>query len=267
MPYAENELDGRHVYFEDDGGKGSPVVVHGGFLDPVELVRRAPLARALGALGDEFRLIFVDHRGHGRSDKPHDPAAYAMPIRVADAVAVLDELGIDRAHFVGLSWGGRLGFGIGEHAPERVLSLVLVGQQPYAIDPDGPLAVVVGEALARSRTEGIEALVRAFEAIVGPYPEDVRAMYLANDAAAMRAAWSAAMAEGAVSEDLGSWQVRCLIYVAAEDADFYDQARRAADEIPDAEFASLEGIDHLDMDTAAVEPILPSVLRTLRGTG
>jgi 3-oxoadipate enol-lactonase len=50
--------------------------------------------------------------------------AYATSLRVADAVAVLDELGIERAHFIGTSYGGRLGFGIGEHAPEPVLSLV-----------------------------------------------------------------------------------------------------------------------------------------------
>jgi hypothetical protein len=41
-------------------------------------------------------------------------------------------------HFAGASYGGRLCFGIGEHAADRVLSLVAGGQQPYAIDPDGP---------------------------------------------------------------------------------------------------------------------------------
>ena len=72
-----------------------------------------------------------------------------MPLRVA----VLDELGIERAHFIGNSWGGRLGFGIGEHAPERVLSLVIGGQQPYAIDLEGPLAHAATETLAESRRE------------------------------------------------------------------------------------------------------------------
>ena len=56
------------------------------------------------ALGDEFRLIFADHRGHGRSGAPHEPEAYALPTRVADHVAVLDELGLDRAHVLGFSW-------------------------------------------------------------------------------------------------------------------------------------------------------------------
>lgn len=267
VPNAKNAQDGRRVYFEDDGGAGSPVVVHGGFLDQVDLVRGSPIARALQRLPEEFRLIFVDHRGHGRSDKPHDPAAYAMPLRVADAVAVLDQLGIERAHFIGTSWGGRLGFGIGEHAPRRVLSLVIVGQHPYAIDPNGPLTRVVGEALEAARTQGIEALVLAFEAIAGRYPERERAAYLANDPEAMRAAWTAAMSEGAVSDDLSTWRIPCLIYVAAEDVDFHDQARRAAAEIPNGEFVTVAGTDHLSMDTASTDPVLPSVLRTLRGAG
>jgi pimeloyl-ACP methyl ester carboxylesterase len=152
MPFATNRRDGRRVYFEDDGGQGSPVVVLGGFLDPVELVRTAPLARALQKLADEFRLVFIDHRGHGRSDKPHDPKAYEMSLRVADVVAALDELDIPRANLVGISWGGRLCFGLGEHAPERVRSLVIIGQQPYTIDPDGPLARVVGKAWLRRRS-------------------------------------------------------------------------------------------------------------------
>lgn len=254
------------MYFEDDGGVGTPVVILGGFLDPIELVRRAPIARALATLPGEFRLIYVDHRGHGRSDKPHDAAAYAMSLRVADVVAVLDERGIERAHFIGISWGGRLCFGIGEHAPGRIRSLVTIGQQPYAIDPDGPLARVVGEALAASTKQGIGALVEAFEAIAGRYPDEVRDVYLACDAAAMRAAWHAAMEEGPVSEDLGAWKTRCLICVAEDDVDFIDQARRAAEEIPNAEFLSIGGTDHLGVDTSEIDPVMPAVLRTLRNT-
>ena len=254
------------MYFEDDGGDGTPVLILGGFLDPVELVRGSPIAQALEEMAAEFRLVYMDHRGHGRSDTPHHARAYAMPLRVADAVAVLDELGIDRAHFVGISWGGRLLFGIGQHAPERIRSLVIIGQQPYPIDPDGPLARVVGKAMDASREQGIEALVRAFEAIAGSYPEPIRATYLASDAAAMRAAWSAAMDEGAVAENLGAWEVRCLICVAGDDVDFLDQARRAATEIPNAEFISIANVDHLGMDAARVDPVLPAVLRTLRET-
>ena len=107
-----------------------------------------------------------------------------MPLVVADVAAVLDDLLIERAHFIGISWGGRLCFGIAEHAQARIRSMVILGQQPYAIDPEGPLARVVAAALDASRDQGIGALVEAFEEIAGRYPDAVRTAYLACDAAA-----------------------------------------------------------------------------------
>jgi pimeloyl-ACP methyl ester carboxylesterase len=265
VQHAVNARDARRVRFEDDGGDGAPVAILGGFLDPIELVRRAPIARALGTFREEFRLVFVDHRGHGLSDRPHDAASYAMILRVADVVAVLDALEIARAHVLGISWGGRLGFGMAQHAPERVRSLVAIGQHPYAIDPEGALAQVVREALALSKQRGIAPLVEAFEAIAGRYPEEVRSIYLGVDAEAMRAAWESALAEDAVARDLQTWTLRCLICVAEDDTDFFEPARRAASEIPNAEFVAIPGTDHLGVDTAGVDPLLPAVLRTLRG--
>jgi pimeloyl-ACP methyl ester carboxylesterase len=270
MPYARNALDGRRVYFEDDGDDGAPVVLHGGIIDPVDLVRESNIAQALRKLStNHYHLIYVDHRGVGRSDKPHEVEAYAMPLRVADAVGVLDELAIERAHFIGNSWGGRLCFGIGEHAPERVLSLVIGGQQPYAIDPDGPLAHAVTESLTESRRErSMEPFVAMLESFAGRrFADALRERWLENDPAAIEAAWSAAIAEGAISEDLGAWRVRCLIHVAAGDVDFHDQAQQAADEIPKAEFISVEEPDHVGAHLAQVDPLLPAVLRTLRGSG
>jgi pimeloyl-ACP methyl ester carboxylesterase len=270
MPYSRNALDGSQVYFEDDGGHGEAVALHGGILDSVDLVRASNIAQALKELPEEeFRLIYVDHRGHGRSDKPHEVESYAMALRVADAVAVLDELGIERAHFIGNSWGGRLGFGIGEHAPDRVLSLVIGGQQPYAIDSDGPLTHAVTQTLAESRREGsMEPFLQALESFAGArFPEALRARGLDNDPVALEAAWSAALAEGAICDDLRAWQIRCLIYVGARDVDFHDQARRAASEIPNAEFISLGELKHVGAHYAQVDPLLPAVLRTLRGNG
>jgi pimeloyl-ACP methyl ester carboxylesterase len=227
------------------------------------VVRASAIARGIPA--GEFRHIYVDHRGHGRSDKPHDPAAYAMPLRVADAVAVLDQLEIERAHFVGLSWGGRLGFGIGEHVAERVRSLVIGGQQPYRW-PDTPLTRVVTDALDAAQSEGMEAFAHALENFWGiRLPEPRRTHGLDSDPAALRAAWRAALSEGAISGDLGAWQLRCLIFVGAADADFLDGARRAASEIPDAEFIALEELDHYGAHTSLEGVVLGATLRTLRG--
>jgi pimeloyl-ACP methyl ester carboxylesterase len=140
-----------------------------------------------------------------------------------------------------------------------------MGQQPYAMNPDGPLARVVRTALADADEGAMEALVESFEAIAGRYPEAVRAIYLACDPAALRAASTAAISEGAVSEDLRTWDVPCLICVAARDVDFFEQARRAADEIPHAEFVSIPDEDHLGLDTASIDPVLRVALPMLRG--
>jgi pimeloyl-ACP methyl ester carboxylesterase len=57
------------------------------------------------ALRPDYQLILVDARGHGASDKPHEPAAYALSLRVSDIVAVLDALHLSTAHFWGYSMG------------------------------------------------------------------------------------------------------------------------------------------------------------------
>jgi pimeloyl-ACP methyl ester carboxylesterase len=263
VPGATNAVDGIKVYFEDDGGSGAPVVLYGGILDSVELVRRSHIAQALQTLS-EFRLIYGDHRGLGRSDKPRRLEQYAMSLQAGDAVAILDALGIERAHFVGRSYGGRLAFGIGEHAPERVLSLVAGGQQPYAIDEARPLARVILGALEPTRRDGVGAFVEALEGYWEiRFPEPERRGYLLQDGLAVAAAAEAMLTQGAISEDLRRWQVPCLIYLGEGDVDFVEQARRAADEIPNAEFVALEELDHYGAHFEA-ESVVPAVVRTLR---
>jgi pimeloyl-ACP methyl ester carboxylesterase len=263
MPYATSGQDRARVYFEDHGGGGDPVILHDGFADSVQDLRGWALADALASEG--FRVIFADHRGHGRSDKPHDPAAYAMRLRVADAIAILDRLAIERAHFLGRSWGGRLCFGIGEHAPERVRSLVIGGNQPYAW-PESPISRTVGQALAAARERvSSEPLVRAFEAVWNiEFSSPQRKRLLANDPLALHAAWSAAMAEGAISADLRRWRVPCLIFIGAADVDFLEGARRAAEEIPGAELLVLEEADHYAAHMSQDEILIDAALMTLR---
>ena len=263
MPYARNSIDGTRVYFEDNGGSGAVVMFYGGLVDSVEAVRLSPIAQALPA--DEFRLVYVDHRGVGRSDKPHERAAYAMRLRVADAVCVLDALSVQRAHFVGTSYGGRLCFGIGEHAPARVLSLVIGGQQPYRMDPNTALGRLITESLAASRASGtMDPFVNALEKWAGaPLPEDKRALWLDNDPAAIEAASATMLDEGDVAVGLPSWKIRCLLFVGAADVDFFEGAQRAARQIPNAEFVSLAGMDHIGAHLEQ-DPVLTAVLRTLR---
>jgi pimeloyl-ACP methyl ester carboxylesterase len=216
-------------------------------------------------LSGEFRLIFADHRGQGGSDKPREASAYMLATRVADAVTVLDALGVERAHFLGSSWGARLGFALGEHVPERVLSLVLCGNQPYAWDLESPTARAVAAAIAASRQEGMRGFVETFEAALGyRFPEPERTWTLEkNDPAALEAAWRSAQIEGPVSHDLSAWRVPCLICVGEAD-EMRHAAKQAAEEIPGAKFVSLTGHSHISAFYEADDLLLPHILELLR---
>jgi 3-oxoadipate enol-lactonase len=76
------------------------------------------------ALAERFRLVRYDTRGHGESPVP--PGPYDIADVGADLVALLDHLGIERAHVTGLSLGGMTGMWLGINAPERLDRLVLL---------------------------------------------------------------------------------------------------------------------------------------------
>lgn len=82
-----------------------------------------------------FRVLGVDQRGHGASDKPHDPADYRMDALVDDLLQVLDTYLVDDAAYLGYSLGARVGWDLTLRAPEHISRAVLGGI------PDGrPLA-------------------------------------------------------------------------------------------------------------------------------
>lgn len=83
------------------------------------------------ALKDDYRLILIDHRGHGGSDKPHDPGSYNPRSIASDKVAVLDDLNIHKAHYFGYSMGGLIGFVVAKYAPERFNSFIIGASHPY----------------------------------------------------------------------------------------------------------------------------------------
>ena len=75
------------------------------------------------ALAGDFDTVRYEHRGHGSSPAP--PGPYSLADLGGDVLALLDERGIERAHFCGLSLGAMVGMWLAEHAPERIDRLVL----------------------------------------------------------------------------------------------------------------------------------------------
>jgi 3-oxoadipate enol-lactonase len=74
-------------------------------------------------LRGSFRIIRFDTRGHGKSAAPREP--YTLSLLAFDIVTLLDELGVSRVHFCGVSMGGLIGQYLAVHHPERIASLVL----------------------------------------------------------------------------------------------------------------------------------------------
>ena len=88
------------------------------------------------ALKDRFMVATVDSLAHGESDKSDKPMRYSSRERAGDVVAVMDDLGHERAHVVGYSMGGWLAVGLAQHHPERLASLSIGGWN--CIDGMGP---------------------------------------------------------------------------------------------------------------------------------
>ena len=119
---ADNNGVGIHY---EVAGQGPPVILLHGFPDSGRVWRHQVLALADAG----FQVIVPDLRGYGRSDKPGDVAAYAMPYLEADVVAILDQLQVTRAHVVGHDWGAGIAWRLAILHPDRVdhLAVLSVG--------------------------------------------------------------------------------------------------------------------------------------------
>src|SRR5947208_978199 len=112
-------------------GRGEPVVlIHGWMGDSSTWGRdRSGNTKLNTTNADGFQLIALDCRGHGKSDKPHDPEKYG-PEMAADVVRLLDHLKLEKAHLIGYSSGAFIAGKVAATHPERVLSVVYGGQAP-----------------------------------------------------------------------------------------------------------------------------------------
>jgi pimeloyl-ACP methyl ester carboxylesterase len=115
------DVDGVRLNVELHGpDNGRPVLLLHGFPDTGRL-----WSKQIGPLtGAGFRLIVPDQRGFGRSDKPAEVDAYNMMLLASDPIAILDQLGVERAHVVGHDWGAAVAWVMGSLAPDRVDRLV-----------------------------------------------------------------------------------------------------------------------------------------------
>ena len=233
MPYASDK--GVRIHYQVEG-EGAPVVLLHGFGVSGDAWHTGG---HIAALSDKFRVITVDARGHGKSDKPHLPEAYRLPERVRDVIAVLDAVGVETAHFLGFSLGGVTGFGLSKYAPSRFQSVIALGAHPYSEEfPED-----FEEWGKRYIKYGVEAAIERETGESGPVSEKRKEEIKSRDWKALGAALLATKRINGLSEGLSHGRIPYLLICGTEDHD-HDLARRAASEFPNVSFVSLEGLDH-----------------------
>ena len=250
MPYVNNADVRIHYHIEGDGP---------------DLILQHGLTNSIGnwyaygfveELKKSYRLILIDARGHGKSDKPHEPMLYDLKLRVSDVISVMDALSIDKAHYMGYSMGGRIGFGLIMYELDRFDSLIIGG-----MSADTPNTDIPPEERIKVLKLGMESYVADAEEKEGPMESMRRQRLLDNDPEALIAATIAPRGTDGVETLLSDVQIPCLLYCGDQDG-YFEAARKSADLIPTAMFVDIPGLNHGQVARAG-EEVLPHVTRFL----
>jgi pimeloyl-ACP methyl ester carboxylesterase len=163
-------------YLEE--GRGEPVVLLHGFSVSSAMWAKIPGAEIplLPALAKEYRVIAPDFRGHGQSDKPHDPKQYGNEL-AEDVIRLLDHLQVHKAHVVGYSMGSTVAGKLLVSHPDRLRSVTFGGGGPWFRPPRGVAAAVEATADSLEQGKGLGPLLIALtpEGQPKPSPEQAAA--------------------------------------------------------------------------------------------
>jgi pimeloyl-ACP methyl ester carboxylesterase len=161
----------KRIHYEAEG-EGSPLVIQHGFTDSIQTWYELGY---VDALKRDNRLILVDARGHGASDKPHYPQSYKPEYNVADVVSVLTDLDIPRAHFFGYSMGAWIAFAMAQYASDHVNAFIIGGGNPNP-------SVARPDPVLQALHQGAEAIPAVWGVPVSP---SLKARLLTNDVQAL----------------------------------------------------------------------------------
>ena len=231
MPFFDS--DGVRIYYEDRG-QGAPVVLVHGFASNAR--NNWGVTGWVELLARDHRVLALDCRGHGQSDKPHETAAYSGSIMEDDVIRMMDHAGIGRALLMGYSMGGRISMGLLVRHAKRFRAVVLggIGQGIAVNDSSRRNAIVEGLLAANAG------------AVQAETPKQFRKFAEANrnDLTALAACMGAERAQIAASS-FAQNRVPVLIAVGTKDA-IVGSAHGLAGSISNARLVEIEGRDHLN---------------------
>ena len=168
--------DGTRIRYNVDGEGPALLLVHGFAMSRARWRDVGYVDR----LAQDFRVVSMDLRGHGDSEKPADAGTYAPHKVVADVLAVLDAVGTSAAAYWGYSLGGKVARMMMVQAPERLTAVVMGGSAP------GSVNIVGVQTTLDALRQGIGRYVEMTDAR-GILTPEARAFFLQNDAAALAA--------------------------------------------------------------------------------
>ncbi len=212
------------------------------------------------ALKDDYRIILVDHRGRGKSDRPKELEAHKIEAYASDIVSLMDDLGIEKAAFWGYSSGGLVGFILAARHPDRIVALIVTGNQGqwYPIEDIPSLRETL-------RKKGIEAIIVQLEESEGiRTPEPLRSNLLETDTeifALNEEAWQKWCNYELVPAGFG---VPTLI-INGELEDPTREGEKLAARLPNSRAITLPGLGHLGA-YARSDLVLPTAKEFLRAT-
>lgn len=216
-----------------DEGTGDPVVLVHGFASNKEVNWVGPgWVSTLTRAG--HRVIALDDRGHGQSEKLYDPAAYHTDLMADDVRALLDHLGIARADVIGYSMGARITAFLAVKHPQRVRSATLGGLGYRLIDGVG-LPDSIAEALEAPSLDDVTGTQpRLFRRFAEQTKSDLRAL-----AACIRGS-----RQMLPKEQAETIRAPVLVAVGTTD-DVAGSAQELANVIPGARALDIPGRDHM----------------------
>jgi pimeloyl-ACP methyl ester carboxylesterase len=207
-------------------------------------------------LARDHTVVVFDHRGHGASDNPTDPAAYSLDRMRADTLAIADAVGLEQFRLLGHSMGGMVSRGVAINETARVVALVMMdtsagpipGFEPSLMDIACDVALNEGkqslkDLLDMAGTLDTPAYKRVLAARPG-YPE-----FEARKWAGMsEIMWGTIARELAYQQDdlpaLAALTIPILVLVGDQDAPFVLASALIKDAIPDCELATIPNAGH-----------------------
>jgi len=259
MPFADNK--GVKIHYELEG-QGPPLVFMHGFTGSLNDWRMYGYTTELSK---DYKLVLIDARGHGQSDKPNDARDYQPEHFAADIIAVTDALKIKKAFYFGYSMGGRVGFSsIARYNLDRFYCLVLGGKSPYGYGTEAKKEAVRVRlaSLEKAAKAGNEAYVAYLEKRDGKALSQKRkAEVMASDLHALVAVQKAFIDWPDADDLVPKMKLPCLLFSGEEDEDF-PVIKKTAAMLPDARFFSLPGLSH-SLCYQHSELVLPHVKKFL----